>query len=538
MSFMLGVLQEMDLLASPFAFLMQKRRRLQTYIGGIIMVMLCAIGITSLVIFSYRMYDFSEVSIISERSYDNTYEETILNSSNFMIALSLSKSGVKYSHNNTHFRPSVTAYTMTTDQDGMIETTSMKFSLVNCTPEHFERFPNEFKKLKADSSLLCLNETNFVLNGSYGLSTYQFLRINIERCTNSSTSQIVCATPENISNISRDLRVDIYFEDNGDQVTNSNNPFRQFLNLYSVALDPLLSRKTDLFMKKTRTKSDKGLFLRSDIEIEERMSYDYESTQIYTTDGISFLKVFYRLSPNRVMNHRTYWKFSDVLARTMGILQTAIIVGRLIAALYSRFKIYELLINSSFVYQSEKETQEKESAPVPPSHKDDEKEGKDKEFNLEHFFFDNYYKEVDRDEGEVLGIPQEEQRNNESPVRESKNIMINMVNVEFGVDSNEHRGDQIASPASASANLISNSLQTSRRPKSKSKWKATANAQSFTKKLEKKKTLAKDADDYVKWVLERKRFNRTKSLENDMIIRDDYINFNFGMVLFLSLIHI
>eukprot|EP01017_Pseudomicrothorax_dubius_P026840 TRINITY_DN3031_c0_g3_i11.p1 TRINITY_DN3031_c0_g3~~TRINITY_DN3031_c0_g3_i11.p1 ORF type:complete len:672 (-),score=109.89 TRINITY_DN3031_c0_g3_i11:819-2834(-) len=384
--------KSIDLLALPFVFLFKTRRTVKTNIGATFFIFVIVSSLASLIYFSQPLINFSEYFVYNEISNDPTYQGMQLTPDNFIFAVAISKSGISYVLEQKFFTPILTLETQIRSDNGTFTRSSAPFTLTPCTQKDFARFPEDWNRLGGESSLLCPENLNVLLNGSFYQETFQYLSISLARCNNATNSSIVCAPKADSDEFMRDIRVDILFQDHSTQMHSSNNLFAPFLNQYSVAVDPYLYRKVDLFMKKSVVSTDTGLYFTPQISTESRLSYDTESSQIYSENAAYFVKVFMRISINKATYSKRYLRISDVVARANGILTASMLIAKLLAFFYSNFKIYEHLINTAFIYQTKKF-----EPPVPlskdvSSNNESVPQAEVPHIDIDQFTINNYYR--------------------------------------------------------------------------------------------------------------------------------------------------
>eukprot|EP01017_Pseudomicrothorax_dubius_P029192 TRINITY_DN3521_c0_g2_i1.p1 TRINITY_DN3521_c0_g2~~TRINITY_DN3521_c0_g2_i1.p1 ORF type:complete len:570 (-),score=80.85 TRINITY_DN3521_c0_g2_i1:60-1769(-) len=343
----------LDFFSKPFTLLANKRQTFKTPLGGVLFFMITVLSMYSFCYYLIKMIQHTEVNIARDSVYSNLVGKYELNKNNFLFAFSLKKDDTIYTNESKYFKINLHQMRYTRNlSTSEIKKEAFEVKLEQCDKSLFTGlFDQDFKYLRPDLKMLCPVNLTYSLAGQYLDDEYDFIRVTVTRCVNSTNDKVVCASPEEITNNTKNLQLEIYFRDHSAKPQNPDSPFNVFLNQLYITMDNVLTRKTDVFMRRTQVISDYNVITSGELKAEEALSFSTKDTQLTQIENNILSSTFFRLSQNTDKIYRKFWKLPDVLARTIGILQSAMILGSLIAVFYSKFRFYEWLINSTFEFR-------------------------------------------------------------------------------------------------------------------------------------------------------------------------------------------
>ena len=214
-----------------------------------------------------------------------------------------------------------------------------------CQQDHFKKFPGAFDKL-------VLNKTNCLKNGSMYLKGFwndeqsYYMSVKLVKCVNSTDSDIVCRSEEEISKYFDDKYFNIFYQQNNFDLSNFLQPITSKIKTFFSGLEYGRKKEMRLFLKKTIIHSDyQVIFAKEDIVNSysfDRIEYDTigsENTlfevQIYSSEIKSILK-------------RRYEKLFELMALLGGITNSLTVIFTFIIKILYDWNINELIMNSLF----------------------------------------------------------------------------------------------------------------------------------------------------------------------------------------------
>ena len=231
-------------------------------------------------------------------------------------------------------------------ENGFI-TNEEKKELRQCTGQDFARFPKYQNGFKFDN-LLCLKNKTFNLNGFWDEPKMNYLLVHVEKCINSTESEIICKSNEEIEEFINNKYFYFYVEQKTFDMNNQNDPISSGIKLYYRGLSTKQSKYMDFFFKKTRLLLDEG-FLYNQENLTQSYSHDTPYFDSIENDQILF-EIYIHPSQTIVTYQRRYEKIYGLLANLGGILNSLIMIGAIMIKLLYDWKINELILNKLYAF--------------------------------------------------------------------------------------------------------------------------------------------------------------------------------------------
>ena len=112
---------------------------------------------------------------------------------------------------------------------------------------------------------------------------------------------------------------------------------------YSIKLDPLIEKKSELYFQKIKISSDKGLFLSENWEVKEEIAYDFvkNDIQLQSKTDNSLMTLSVNSSNKRTKITRRYFNLLNFAGDMSGILNLLIFLFGNFNSYISKFKMLE-----------------------------------------------------------------------------------------------------------------------------------------------------------------------------------------------------
>lgn len=196
----------------------------------------------------------------------------------------------------------------------------------------------------------CLEPGQFNVTGFWASKgPYSYVRINFDKCRNSTESNITCRPTEEIEELVQGGYISIKFSNTDVDQINFENPINRVLYDDYNLLNSGSSLEYAIQIQKLYFQSDNGLVLQ-DKKYYEGVNNDIKIfTKIAKTEKI-FSAVF-QGSPTGKTYKRSYTKFQNVMTEIGGFIKFVMIIGNFLSFTFS-----ENLFFANYVYDKIKDT--------------------------------------------------------------------------------------------------------------------------------------------------------------------------------------
>ena len=221
-------------------------------------------------------------------------------------------------------------------------------NLLNCTYEDFIRYPS----ILTQGHIFCMDLDFYHLTGSWSENYISFITISVNRCQNSSDSNITCASTETINQKVRDgVFLNLFTEDKSINTKDYEVPFGNYLKNSYWLLDLNIYKFVELHLRKVSLMTDNGLILPSYNE-DITIKYDYHNLDmktVYVDDPSAVLFYVDILASQKTQEiTRIYPKLQFVAAEISGAFKLFTMFSFIMLSFYSNYTLSLFLINHEF----------------------------------------------------------------------------------------------------------------------------------------------------------------------------------------------
>mgnify|MGYP006916098733 FL=1 len=241
------------------------------------------------------------------------------------------------------------------DELTTVNTTNLP--LERCNVNNFgEDYKHLFTKNELNNSY-CLKNFDYTLNfaGGYKYEKFNYLRLRIYPCVNSSSNNNSCRPQEIIDEYLASGYFSILIKDFGLNPSNYSQPVvPTFQDLYTT-IDKKIYRNYILNFGITEIQTDNGLFNDNLEKIryfqyrKEIQTFTFRDEQEYY-NGKSIILVQFKLDDAVIIQKRSYTKIAEIFSRIGGYMQLMNTVFLLIASMVNKLHFDLKIINSIFKF--------------------------------------------------------------------------------------------------------------------------------------------------------------------------------------------
>jgi hypothetical protein len=192
----------------------------------------------------------------------------------------------------------------------------------------------------------CIENQNIPIGGPDNFDDVYYLKFQIIKCTN-STEYNYCMMESEIQEKIGSSIIYVFFIDRFIDLEDIFSPFKVYLQHFYNRLEPFITKSTQMTFKNVNISSDKGVIFEELNYFSSVIFDDYkEEFEIYNAKNTQTIYSLSLYSSKRIVYiTRSYMKFGDLTAMIGGILQILIVLGNFSLNNFSKFKMYQKIMN-------------------------------------------------------------------------------------------------------------------------------------------------------------------------------------------------
>lgn len=307
-----------DLFSIPMSLNYSKQARRHSVMGIFL----------SFLIFLFLLYLFinsdlftKSKPIVVRQSIEEVHSPAIIFNPNQYISIFISDSLGQNQQDPAIFTVSLTSFERTTTSEGISNMSFIEENLVSCTKEIFSQ--NSANKLNNGyRKAYCLANKTLELSGSISEIEHKYFMVNLMACNN-KTYNNNCKSPEEISDFftSQQMFFGVGFPNSAIDITNYENPTRfDYYNEIQM-IDPKISKRMYIYLKKYLITTDKGLIFSDNYN---ESAFGFEKTvndfALKSSESQPIFQSLFLSSKNIDSISRRYEKLPEVLAQLIGMM--------------------------------------------------------------------------------------------------------------------------------------------------------------------------------------------------------------------------
>ena len=325
-----------DFLAEAPKLKINSKSAYKTFIGGLISIILTIVSIIGIIYFGQELIlKENPIAIQSIKDFQNVGPFHI-NNTFFDIYSSVQHQNFTYYNDPTIFRFEASQELILINDKGKQSLFSNKLEIKTC--RDFYSVEELNKKIDIDE-FYCIKPNTALIEGFWGNTKNQFLRIKLFKCTNSTLNNNHCKPKETINSYLSGGILGLYVKNSLLQIKDYANPIKYYNDdqYFSINLDFTFTLSFSL--KTLVFQNDIGYLLQ---DVKEINGFYYETPKVlyYGKRDDLLAEIEIEGVPRGIVISRHYLKFQDVLTHIGGLIKAIMIIGNLIAKITSNIEFH------------------------------------------------------------------------------------------------------------------------------------------------------------------------------------------------------
>ena len=256
-------------------------------------------------------------------------------------------------------------YIVQTKENGIFKTSENNIEFKNCQISDFGSNYQNIMAKKNISQMLCPQNVDFVLEGYYTMEKYSYIKVNFQRCVNTTENNNHCFPPDQIENSLNITRINTKLQDIELTPQDYENPVRyQEREISGTSFRGLLPQIT-VEMQIVIIETDNniiGFEGLSNSKIDKYLKYDSVTinaipiTSVISTPetSMNLNEIKIQLSSNILYQKRAYTQLIDVLGDVGGLMEIMNMIFNVITYLIVNILYNKSLVNNLFNFDLNK----------------------------------------------------------------------------------------------------------------------------------------------------------------------------------------
>ena len=347
-----------DIYSKKLGFYFKNQEKVGSYLGLFLSLVFIIVSLSLFIV---------QIISISKRNELNVYDSTIY--AQEMPSIQVDKSqlyfafGLEEPLSSNRFIdegiyvPKVAFVEKVKVNDELVTVNTTQLPLERCNVENFgENYQHLFTQNELNNSYCLKNFTNKLnFAGGYKYEKFNYMRLRIYPCVNSSANNYSCKPQKEIDNYLASGYFSILIKDFGLNPSNYTHPVvPTFQDLYTT-IDKKIYRNYILNFGITEVHTDKGL-LNEHITKDRYFQYRKEIQTFTFRDeqeyykGKSIILVQFKMDDAVIIQKRSYTKIAEIFSRIGGYMQLMNTIFLLITALVNKLNFDLKIINEIFKF--------------------------------------------------------------------------------------------------------------------------------------------------------------------------------------------
>ena len=347
-----------DIYSKKLGFYFKNQEKVGSYLGLFLSLVFIIVSLSLFIV---------QIISISKRNELNVYDSTIY--AQEMPSIQVDKSQLYFAFGLEEpltsnrfidegiYVPKVAFVEKVKQNDELVTVNTTQLPLERCNVENFgENYQHLFTQNELNNSYCLKNFTNKLnFAGGYKYEKFNYMRLRIYPCVNSSANNYSCKPQKEIDNYLASGYFSILIKDFGLNPSNYTHPVvPTFQDLYTT-IDKKIYRNYILNFGITEVHTDKGL-LNEHITKDRYFQYRKEIQTFTFRDeqeyykGKSIILVQFKMDDAVIIQKRSYTKIAEIFSRIGGYMQLMNTIFLLITALVNKLNFDLKIINEIFKF--------------------------------------------------------------------------------------------------------------------------------------------------------------------------------------------
>ena len=347
-----------DIYSKKLGFYFKNQEKVGSYLGLFLSLVFIIVSLSLFI---------AQIISISKRNELNVYDSTIYaqempsilvdkNQLYFAFGLEEPLTSNRFIDEGIYV-PKVAFVEKVKKNDELVTVNTTQLPLERCNVENFgENYQHLFTQNELNNSYCLKNFTNKLnFAGGYKYEKFNYMRLRIYPCVNSSANNYSCKPQKEIDNYLASGYFSILIKDFGLNPSNYTHPVvPTFQDLYTT-IDKKIYRNYILNFGITEVHTDKGL-LNEHITKDRYFQYRKEIQTFTFRDeqeyykGKSIILVQFKMDDAVIIQKRSYTKIAEIFSRIGGYMQLMNTIFLLITALVNKLNFDLKIINEIFKF--------------------------------------------------------------------------------------------------------------------------------------------------------------------------------------------
>ena len=351
------LLEAQDSFKSPFHFLFHGKRNIHLPFGIILSLLINFVSFCLLITLLFELLNHSKPSVNYAKFHSSMTSNMTLNSKNLLFTIAF-----RDNNYNLIKDPSIASiiatYERTVSINGDLKIDIIDLDFMNCSNIYplFKEFgiENRFNS----SGLIDYNCYNYsepiIIGGKNGTEFYANLAFYITKCRNSSNSNIICKSEEEIDSLIQKGLLQITYVSSYVDFNNYSNPIQYVTEDTYIMFDVVMNKEIYFYFSSLEIHSENNIIFSNE---KKEISTKHDET---TSDIISVLEngivssIMVYPSFNIDKYYRRYIKIQEIGASIGGLYSCLTIISVILSS-YHKNRFTEMkIINDIFTFGTEK----------------------------------------------------------------------------------------------------------------------------------------------------------------------------------------
>ena len=347
-----------DIYSKKLGFYFKNNEKVGSYLGLFLSLVFIIVSLSLFIV---------QIISISKRNELNVYDSTIY--AQEMPSIQVDKSQLYFAFGLEEpltsnrfidegiYVPKVAFVEKVKKNDELVTVNTTQLPLERCNVENFgENYQHLFTQNELNNSYCLKNFTNKLnFAGGYKYEKFNYMRLRIYPCVNSSANNYSCKPQKEIDNYLASGYFSILIKDFGLNPSNYTHPVvPTFQDLYTT-IDKKIYRNYILNFGITEVHTDKGLL--NELITKDRYFQYRKEIQTFTFrdeqeyyKGKSIILVQFKMDDAVIIQKRSYTKIAEIFSRIGGYMQLMNTIFLLITALVNKLNFDLKIINEIFKF--------------------------------------------------------------------------------------------------------------------------------------------------------------------------------------------
>lgn len=217
-----------------------------------------------------------------------------------------------------------------------------------CTSDDLSKFPEKVEELNMKGAFCMSGNWEIELKGYFDEKILNYLQIFLLKCVNSTSSKVICKSPEEIDKFFNYKIFRVYIEQKSIDLNNYTTPIQGKMKTYFGGIEIGKMKVKRLFIRKATVDVDRGWISNQN---EKIITYTHGKTEDDDAFDPYRLFLFLLYASEEEQNFAIrYQKLPDLLAQLGGILSTLIAIFAIFVKIHYQYLLDRNLLSHTYFF--------------------------------------------------------------------------------------------------------------------------------------------------------------------------------------------